>query len=228
MKIKTSESRSFLAPGLLTVLAAVIVWASCFFSSTPLAGNTPPAIDMETPSETQQAAEYKIKAAYLYNFLLFTQWPDPNEKKSDKKNLSAADEKEEVMTIGIIGDDPFGEHFDDVEGQIIKSKDKKLVIKRFGPYRKNLELGKCQLLFICSPQKRKLDDILYQIRYDPILTVGESRGFLEEGGMINLVKVKNKIRWEINLAAAKDCNIQLSAQLLRNAVRVLEIPKPKK
>ncbi len=159
--------------------------------------------------------EYKIKAAYLYNFLLFAEWPEHNEQETSEKTI----------TIGIIGKDPFGDSFDEVEGRFIKSKKKKLIIKRFGPYKKGLNLKQCHILFIASSERNNCEELLVAVEGSPVLTVSDFDGFLESGGMINLVKFRRKIRWEINQTPVKKAKLRLSSQILRNAVRVVRFPK---
>ena len=174
----------------------------------------------------RRAKEYEIKAVYLYKFLLFVQWPEV--KPADIEKKPASNPTENVITIGIVGDDPFGESFKEVEGKLIKSKKKRLVIKRFGRFKSRLDLTECDLLFVCSSEKKILHKILEEVRGKPILTVGDTTGFLEAGVMMNLVEVGNKIRWEINRKPAKKAGLKMSSQLLRNALRVVEAPKADK
>lgn len=171
----------------------------------------------------RQAKEYAIKAVYLYKFLLFVEWPEPKSSDSDEK--PAPNPARNVVTIGIVGKDPFGVSFGEVEGKLIRSKNKRLVIKRFGSFRTRLDLSVCDLLFVCSSEKKRVGEILKKLNGKPILTVGDMEGFIETGGMINLVKVGNKVRWEINRGPAKKAGLKISSQLLRNALRVVEIPK---
>ncbi len=168
--------------------------------------------------KVRQATEYDIKAAYLYNFVLFVQWPESNIPPS-----TAADDK--TFTIGIIGKDPFGNSFKDVEGKLLRYKKKKLVIKRYGPYRKTLGLGKCQVIFISSSEKQNLRTILARLKGKPVLTIAETPNFLKAGGMIRFVEKQKKIRWEINQTPVKKADLKFNSQLLRNAVRVVQIPK---
>ena len=170
----------------------------------------------------RQATEYQIKAVYLYNFLLFTKWPEDGESDASKDNPG---EQQDTIMIGILGDDTFGDSFAEVEGKVIKSHKQKLVIMRLGRYHKRLDLSPCDLLFICESEKDKLAEILSSVGGEPVLTVADSGGFLETGGMINFVQRGKKVRWEINQTPVKRARLQLSSQLLRNAVRVVEIPQ---
>ena len=176
----------------------------------------------------RQASEYQIKAVYLYNFLLFTEWPKTESpKKDDQHNSEAGVDKKPLDTIciGILGNDPFGDSFDDVEGKVIECKGKKFVVKRYGPYSKEMDFKRCQVLFVSSSEKRNIKRILSRLKKVSVLTVADMDGYIESGGMINFVKVGRKIRWEINCTPVKLAGLKLSSQLLRNAVRIVEIPK---
>jgi len=173
----------------------------------------------------RQAGEYHIKAVYLYNFLLFVEWPKSDDDEKEKSNSTRRGDRDRPIIIGIVGDDPFGESFREVEGKRVKSSKRRLQIKRFGRYRKKKDLNGCDLLFVCESEKKHFSEILGPLKKKPVLTVGEWSGFLDAGGMINLVKIKNRIRWEINRTPVKKAQLKMSAQLLRNATRIVEIPK---
>jgi hypothetical protein len=170
-------------------------------------------------ASTKKASEYEIKAVYLYNFLLFATWPESDEDGGED------DGEVGDICIGIVGKDPFGDGFSEIEGKVIKSLNKKLVIRRYGTYKKGHGIEGCRLLFVCSSEKGKLIEIVKELKGSRTLTIADVDGFLKYGGMINLVKVKKKIRWEVNRTPLKKANIQLSSQLLRSAVKIVEIPK---
>ncbi|MBN1764552.1 MAG: YfiR family protein [Sedimentisphaerales bacterium] len=188
--------------------------------------------------EQRQAMEYEIKAVYLYNFLQFAAWPEAEKDTgtkpdaaqnpapdSEKKEKDTDALKKNTICIGILGQDLFGESFNEVEEKVIPSLKKKLVIKRFGPYDSKVDITRCHLLFISSSEEKNLKPILAQVKDAPILTVADTAGFIETGGMINLIMKKNKVRWEINLTPVRRAGLRLDSQLIRNAVRVVEIPE---
>lgn len=214
MEILTGSSNLKKIP-IVIVLQVLFAVANCFADGAQYAD---PLL--------RQAKEYEIKAVYLYKFLLFVQWPELKTANIEKE--PASNPEKNVIRIGIVGEDPFGESFKEVEGKLIKSKKKRLVIKRFGRFKSRLDLTECDLLFVCASEKKVLHKILAKVRGKPILTVGDTAGFLEAGMMINLVKVGNKIRWEINRGPAKQGGLKISSQLLRNALRVVEAPKADK
>lgn len=186
----------------------------CLFASERSGGES-----FYIAASKKAASEYEIKAVYLYNFLLFASWPESDEK-DDEGDGEVGD-----LCIGIVGKDPFGDGFSEVEGKVIKSLNKKLVIKRYGSYKKGLGIEGCRLLFVCSSEKGSLIEIIKELKGSRTLTIADVDGFLKYGGMINLVKVKKKIRWEVNRTPLKKANIRLSSQLLRSAVKIVEIPK---
>jgi hypothetical protein len=166
-------------------------------------------------SDTVQV--YKVKAAFLYNFIQFIEWP--KEKMADTGK---------PVVIGVLGKDPFGNSLETITDKKLKGKD--VIIKRFKSFeelkktadKNELDqqvkaMGECHLLFICSSEKGCLSEILTPIKKYSVLTVGELDGFMDNGGIINFVIVDNKIRFDINTVAAKESNLQISSQLLRLA-----------
>ena len=182
-----------------------------------------------TPLDVAQASskynkEYQIKAAFLYNFVKFVDWP--KEKVADSND---------VITIGIIGKNPFGNALDSIKGKRVK--DRKVVIKRFKGFKEPGETGekdeselrrkiealrKCHLLFICSSEKKNLKEIMNSVKDHSVLTIGETKDFLESGGIINFLIEEKKIRFEINITAAKKAKLKIRSNLLKLAKRVVK------
>jgi len=169
--------------------------------------------------QAAKSKEYQIKAAFLYNFIQFVDWP--KEKVADSN---------QPIIIGIIGKDPFGNVFEPLKNKKIKGK--RVVIRRvktFEELKKNgeledkiNELKKFHVLFICSSENKNLKQIIDLIKTDNILTVGETGNFLENGGIINFVLEEKKVRFEINLDAANTSKLKISSQLLRLAEKVIQ------
>jgi hypothetical protein len=177
----------------------------------------------ETPTDSEANREYQIKAAFLYNFIKFVDWP---EETSDA-NVP--------IIIGIIGNNPFGSAFDPIKDKLVK--DRKVTIKQFeglDALVKSSKLDKsgkhpqadavrgCDLLFICSSEKEKLKETLDLIKDHDVLTVADMPGFLESGGMINFTIEENKVAFEINTVASEQAKLKIRSQLLRLAKRVVE------
>jgi len=186
-------------------------------------------IAAQARADSSSSREYQIKAAFLYNFIKFVDWPQ--EKVPDSN---------EPITIGILGKDPFGNAFEPIKDKQVKSR--KIVIKRFKNFEElkksnekdKTELGreiealrKCHLLFVCSSEKEILGEIIKALKGSPVLTVGETDDFLEAGGIIKFVIEEKKVRFEINITASKRAKLKIRSQLLRLAKKMVK-EKPSK
>ncbi len=143
---------------------------------------------------SENLIEYKIKAAYLYNFTKFIVWPSDGS---------------ETFDICIVGKDPFGGILDPIENRKVKQKPIRL-------YRlKTVDKAKhCHITYFSSLQFRQ------QLSKGLIvgsLTVGEFRKFVESGGMIAFFQKQGKIRLYINLKALRQSGLSVSAKLLEVA-----------
>jgi hypothetical protein len=147
--------------------------------------------------------EYDVKAAYLYNFAHFVQWPE-----------EVLSEDTAYIKIGILGEDPFGEILDQIaSGKTVNGK--KLQVHRF----KTVEsLEYCHILFVCGSENARLNDIFKHIEGWNMLTVGETAAFFERGGMVNFIKLGNKVRFEISKKTTEKADLKISSRLLRLAV----------
>lgn len=164
-------------------------------------------------SEDESEREYRIKAAFIYNFIRFTKWPDEAESSAAGK----------PVVIGVLGDNPFGESgFQAVENEIVPSKNRKLVVKQLGRYVDGMDVRRFDLLFISASEKGNFDKIINSIGDAHVMTVSDTGDFIEHGGMINLVIKDRNIRWELNAAAVKKSALQVNSQLYRSAIRVAD------
>lgn len=156
------------------------------------------------------ANEDQVKAAYLVNFLLFIA---PTQTVA-----------RETCTIAILGKDPFGDSFRSVEGLRISEGGRRLFVLRISQYDEKVAatLRDCDLVFVTASERRKTKDILAKLRGFPIVTVSDNEGFIETGGMLRLVLIGSRVRWEMNQAPLKAAGLTASAQLYRNAVRVID------
>ncbi|HZR20379.1 MAG TPA: YfiR family protein [Verrucomicrobiae bacterium] len=155
-------------------------------------------------------SEYQLKAAFLYNFTKFVDWPP--------KAFLVPDAP---IVIGIVGDDPFGNEIDDlVRGEVVR--DHALIVKRIPP---DGDLRSCHVLFISRSEKERLPALLSQLKESPVLTVSDMDRFGEQGGIINLVLENKAVKIEINPTAAERAGLQVSAKLLRLA-RLVKSPSP--
>jgi len=179
----------------------------------------------QASADTASNREYQLKAAFLYNFIMFVDWPE--EKMPDAN---------EPVIIGILGDDPFGQAFEPIKDK--KAKERTVIIQRFGRWedlaklsredsdRQIAEICKSHLLFICDSERQQLQEIMHFIEGHNILTVGQMEDFLTSGGIIKFVIEDDKIRFEINAVSAAKAKLQIRSQLLRLAKKVIEEPQP--
>ncbi len=250
------------------------------------------------PAESQSAQykEYEVKAAFMYNFLKFVDWPEAKTAKTGNQ-----------IIIGIIGQDPFGAAADILKDKkveernvvlkridslqqlkdaaekdkaelteklkaltknhiIYRDNDNKIVIKPEDEFEglKNITdaaaraakieelkkqgylladpsktadiktiaetiangqmdtLKKCHLLFICQSERKNTKEIVDLLKNNGVLTVADTQGFLEDGGIVNFVIEDNKVRFDINLTASEKAGLKIRSQLLRLAKKVLK------
>jgi YfiR/HmsC-like len=164
------------------------------------------ALSCTSVASGQASREYDVKAAFLYNFITFTEWP-----------ADAFSEPGSPYVIGVLGDDPFGPVLDEmVNGEKINMRP--LVVRRF----KRIEdMHRCHILFICASEAYHLPEILRRLKGQPVLTVSDLSGFAETGGDIGFVSA-SRIKLFINPAALRSANLAVSSKLLRLAQLVPE------
>jgi hypothetical protein len=155
-------------------------------------------------AQEPQPSESQLKAAFLFNFAKFVEWPP-----------AAFAEATSPMVIGILGENPFGDDLErTIRGKTINNRP--LVVREF---RSPGEATNCHILFISASEKKRLAEIFDGLHGKSVLTVSETDGFTEAGGMINFVAEGNKIRFQINDAAAKGAGLKISSKLLSLASR---------
>ena len=146
-----------------------------------------------------ELSEYQIKAAYLFNFLKFVEYP----------NESFADPLAPIV-IGVVGEDPFGSALPQVViGKTVQGRD--LVIH---VYRTGEDLRGAHILFISASERKKLPMILSSLRGSSVLTVSDTAGFLDAGGMIQFLYENDRVRFAINVDATSRAKLKMSSKLL--------------
>lgn len=160
------------------------------------------ALGTQAATAQPRAGEYQVKAAFLFNFTLFTDWPQ-----------AAFAGPAAPLAICILGDDPFGSFLDDtVRGERVAGRD--LVVRR---YREVGEIEDCQVVFVSRSQSRQLAHVLASLAGRSILTVSDIADFAQRGGMICLAEDARHLRLRINLEAAQAAGLTISAKVLRIA-----------
>ena len=144
-----------------------------------------------------QQLEQTVKAAYIYNFTKYVEWP------------SGSFDNSGILVIGIIGSDAVaGELEKSVEGKSVGGK--RIVVRHL---RWGQDLAQCQVLFVPASEMSGASQLTH-IKERPILTVGESPGFARRYGIINFIIESNRVRFEINAQSAKDAGLTISSKLL--------------
>ncbi|HET9474092.1 MAG TPA: YfiR family protein [Steroidobacteraceae bacterium] len=153
-------------------------------------------------SATPPASEYQVKAAYLFNFGQFVEWP-----------AEAYSSANAPFVIGVVGRDPFGKTLDDVvRGESLAGR--QFVVRRF---KDADDIDSCHILFIARSETARLAQALDAARGRNVLTVTDIEGAERRGAMIVLVNQDNRVRMRINLSAARASNLVISSNLLRPA-----------
>ena len=194
--------------------ATYIILITCLTFSFPL---------QSVRGRDDSSLEYEVKAGFLYNFLKFVEWPE--EKVGDSN---------EPIIIAVIGKDVFKDAFDNIKDKTIEGR--KITVKHFKgiselqrnssdePSVKHPQIEAIQqshLIFICPSEKNNIEEILRLLKDQAVLTVADTEGFLDAGGIIKLLMEENKVRFEINMIAAKEAKIKIRSQLLRLAKKVM-------
>ena len=147
-------------------------------------------------------SEYQVKAAFLYNFVKFVEWP------------ATAATQEGPIEICVLGKDPFGGALDRVvEGKTVN--DRALVIRHIGDI---AAARACQVLFVSTSEAGRVSEITQAVRGWNVLTVSEIDRFSERGGIINFLMEGQRVRFRINPKMAASAGLKISSKLLQLAV----------
>jgi hypothetical protein len=150
------------------------------------------------------APEYKVKAAFLYNFLKFVEWP------------AGAQQPPGPLRVCVVGEDPFGPFLPEaLAGKTVQ--DRPVEIRHL---ENKSELPGCHVAFTASSEARELSQLLASPGAESVLTVGETDAFARGGGMITFRMEQNRVRFEINREAAERAGLRISSQLLKLATQV--------
>jgi hypothetical protein len=165
----------------------------------------PPAAAEAAAVEAAAAAavpEYRLKAMFVYNFVLFTEWP------ADVGS---------TLALCIYGPDPFGDEIDALRGRQVGSRVISVQRKGIGE-----PLDACQILFIAAPAIDAVPHVLARLRGSQILTIADSPGAARLGVALNLSVAADRVTFEANLQAARGAGLNLSSKLLRLATQVIQ------
>ena len=152
------------------------------------------------------AEEYRVKAAFIFHFAQLVDWP--SEKPAGADNS---------LVLCTLGEDPFqGVLEDTVAGKAIGNR--VLRIRHLGDPQ---DMQACQIVFLGRGQSKRIPMLVSTLHNAPVLTVGETDGFLDAGGMIDFFLEDNKLRFAVNLDAAESADLKIGSRLLVLAQRVV-------
>lgn len=150
-------------------------------------------------AQSNPRGEYDLKAAFLFNFAKFIDWP-----------AGSFTSPQSPFTICVLGRDPFGRVLDDnLQGKMIR--DQPLAVRRL---KDRTEARRCQVVFVSSSENAHLAEILESVRGANVLLVGDTIGFAAAGGTIELTLEDNRVRFTINTDAAGRTGLTFSSKLL--------------
>jgi hypothetical protein len=153
--------------------------------------------------------EYQVKAAFLYNFAKFVQWP-----------AEAFQTANEPIVICILGQDPFGRSLEDIViGRAIEGRS--LTVRHISSVK---QVTGCHMMFISAAEYKSSPPMLSEIKTPGVLTIGDSDASAADGVVINFKLAAGKVRFEINVEAAEREKLRISSRLLSLA----QIVDPKK
>lgn len=151
-------------------------------------------------------AEYQIKAAYLYKFLGFIEWPPQAFSRADAP-----------LVIGVLGANPLADEL----AQVVATRQasgRPVAVRRLKPGDATAEL---HVLFVARGEAARLPALVAAAREHPMLIVTEADDAMPAGSAINFVVVEDKVRFDVALPAAEKANLRISARLLTVARKVL-------
>jgi YfiR/HmsC-like len=155
------------------------------------------------PAQSQQPAlsEAQAKAAFVYNFAKFVEWPD-------EANSPGA-----LLVVGVVGDPQLAALLDEtLRNKSVRGRPFEVRL-----FASSEDLTLCHILVVVSGDKLTVQRILHVAQDSPTLTIGEFPGFSDWGGVIELVLQDNKFRFEINAGAARRGGLRISSRLLHLA-----------
>jgi len=148
----------------------------------------------------QPVLEYQVKAAFIYNFLSFTHWPENGAQ---------------AINLCLYGEDHFGQEIDKLQSKSVGTRPIK-ILRSNDPE----QLKQCHAVFFSQPVNDNLTGIMSSLSGKPVLTLADHSNAISKGAMINMNLINEKIVFEINLGNARKSGLDISSKLLQLAVKV--------
>ncbi len=151
-------------------------------------------------AKADSITEYQVKAAFIYNFIAFTQWPENSDP---------------TINLCVYGEDYFGSEIDKLQNKPVDKRHIK--VARLNSPEK---LAGCQVIFFSKSVSSSLSNLLSSLPSQPILTLADSPDAISQGVVINMNLTNEKIVFEINLGIARKSKLDISSKLLQLAIKV--------
>jgi hypothetical protein len=181
-------------------------FAKCFMHRLLVTVLCCAAIQAQAAPADQPAIEYQVKASLIFNFMHFIEWPEDAFSNNSQ------------ITICQIGQDMYGKALRVLDGEIAQGKT--LVVKNHSAWSANLA-NICQVAIFSGQERALTQTALTGLDKKTILTIGETSGFLQDGGIIKFSIIDDTVQFEINLLSAKQARLVISSKLLRLANNVI-------
>lgn len=151
-------------------------------------------------THADEMLEYQVKAAFIYNFIAFTQWPGSTDS---------------AINLCLYGEDYFGNEIDKLQNKMVAARPIKVI-----RVSNSNQLPQCQAVFFSKSVNNNLADLINSLENYPILTLADTPNAISRGIIINMNLVNEKIVFEINLATARKSGLDISSKLLQLAAKV--------
>jgi hypothetical protein len=190
----TNIPRMRAAFGRAAALTIVVMVTLLFWAAGALPASTA-AIQI-----AQAKREYLIKAAFIHDVMQATQWPQA---------------RAESLILCVLGRDPFGAAWASIDGRPVGSG--KLEIAHLA---NDADLGRCHALFVATSERNRWPRVHAALATRPVLTISEMTGFSQDGGMVTLMNVDNRLRFDVNITAVRRVGLSISTDVLEQASMV--------
>jgi hypothetical protein len=163
-------------------------------------------ISLPLPAQNSAPLEYRAKANYLANFPSFVEWPP-----------EALPQGKAPFLVCVFGEFPFGTFLAEItRGTMVHNRPVEI---RW--IRKAQDLTSCQILFVSHSEQKRYSQALDAVRDHVVLTVGETPGFLDAGGILSFSTQQGALQFDVNLEAAGKARLKISSRLLALARHVV-------
>jgi hypothetical protein len=147
------------------------------------------------------SGERELKTAFLYNFILFTEWPAETGK---------------TLTLCVLEPDPLGHALDALQGKAVGTRQLAVQIRSAD------SLKACDAVFMAASAAGALTRVFEDLRGKPVLTIADRPDAARQGAVLNMAITANRISFEANLRTAREAHLQISSKLLRLASGIIQ------